>query len=354
MITIDIASDADQSSWNSFVGQQNISQHWFRWEWRQILSSIFGHQPYYLIARQSTTGSEEQSVVGIFPLFHVRSFLFGNALISVPYLNGGGIIAANKEVEEALLNKASVLAEDIEADYVEMRLREHYSIGDIDLRVRSHKVAMELRLQNDAEAQFMSFPAKLRSQIRRPTKSGVFAEVAAHDDRDALNDFYQVFAENMRDLGTPVYPRQLFVEATKQFGKESRIIVARLNRTPVAAGIIIGSGSKIEIPWASSLRAHNKLSPNMLLYWEAIKASCESGYELFDFGRSSPDSGTFRFKKQWGAKPRQLHWYYLLRRGEVPDVNPNSKKFALLVQIWRRMPIAATKVVGPLVTRALP
>ncbi len=138
------------------------------------------------------------------------------------------------------------------------------------------------------------------------------------------------------------------------FSKTAKIITVQYDNRPVAAGLTIGFGNNVEVPWASALRKYNKQSPNMLLYWEMIKAACEDEYEFFDFGRSSLDAGTFKFKKQWGSEPQPLHWYYHLRRGEAPDVNPKSAKFSLLVNTWQKLPLPIANLAGPLITRHLP
>ena len=116
----------------------------------------------------------------------------------------------------------------------------------------------------------------------------------------------------------------------------------------------IGYGKRVEIPWASSLMQFNQFRPNTLLYWHAIKAACEDGYATFDFGRSSYDSGTYRFKEQWGCKPLPLYWYYAGGEENVPDVNPKNPKFSALVQCWKRLPVPLANAIGPWITRSLP
>lgn len=358
MISISIANDNDNNNWNEFVRDASVSNsescgHWVLWQWRTIISKAFGHKPYYLIARVNN------NIAGVLPIFHVKSILFGSALISVPYLNGGGVIATNQEVESALIKYATELGKELNTNYVELRFRKQLEDSTYNLKERSHKVAMLLKLQQNPEELFGTFPAKLRSQIRRPTKSGIVTQSFSGENHREISAFYDVFAHNMRDLGTPVYPKRLFIETAKHFGSDCKIIISRLNTKPIACGITIGgnshgSNSHVEILWASTLRNHNSLSPNMVLYWEAIKNACENNYQFFDFGRSSPDSGTYKFKKQWGAEPHKLYWYYEVNKGSIPDINPKSSKYSLLVNTWKRLPIPLAKVIGAWVTRSLP
>jgi len=159
----------------------------------------------------------------------------------------------------------------------------------------------------------------------------------------------------MRDLGTPVYPRSLFAAALSEFPQETRIFVVRHAGGPAAAGFVLGNRGTLEIPWASSLRRFNALGVNMLLYWAVLEYACAAGYRRFDFGRSTVDSGTYRFKRQWGAQPEQLHWHYWMRDGGAPPVlNHSNPKFKLAVSAWQRLPLSVANRIGPLVARNLP
>lgn len=352
-LTVSTAVDGDASAWQSFALAHG-DHHSYDWAWRTIIQKSFKHRPQYQIARGA-----DGNIQAICPAFHVKSLLFGSSIISVPYVNAGGILAANAESYQAVLNSLVTLASSTGAARIELRHRAPIREGDsgsIALETKTHKVAMMMPLRKDPEELFSAFAPKLRSQIRRPSKSGVYSKISAgpSEGQHDISAFYTVFSENMRDLGTPVYPRSLFHEVLKHFGSRARVITAWFEDRPVAAGITLGFGKYVEIPWASSLRKHNALSPNMAMYWDSIKSACTDGYEFFDFGRSSPDSGTFRFKAQWGASPVPLHWYYFSRDGAIPDANPNNPKFKLLVQTWQKLPLPVANAMGPFLTRSLP
>lgn len=354
MVFVREAKVEDEAGWNNYCRKHALSHHALSFSWSRILSSVFHHTPYYLMAFESDV--ENSAVSGILPLFLFRSMLFGKAFISLPYLNAGGIHAESKEAFDLLVKTAIELVCEHQADYLELRFQKEQPELQ-NLTSRSHKASMILELKASAEELFTAFPPKLRSQIRRPSKSGVYAEAYPWGgaNKSALSDFYAVFAEHMRDLGTPVYPKKLFETALGEFPSTARIIVVRHQGKPISAGITLGFGERTEMPWAASLRAYNKMSPNMLLYWEAIKQACLDGYKEFDFGRSTKDSGTYRFKAQWGAKPRELFWYYYLPSGsELPDVNPQNPKYSLMVNTWKRLPLWIANTLGPRLTRNLP
>ncbi len=185
-INITQAKDSDANDWNNFCLSLSNPHHTYAFQWSSIIENTFSHKAHYLIAKSA------DEILGVLPLHHVKSMLFGNALISVPYTNGGGVLAKATEASEQLLLKAKELADELNVDFCELRSREKQEHSD--LVCREHKVSMLLSLKNDTEEMFQTFPAKLRSQIRRPTKEGMTAKVSTVDE------FYQVFCENMRDL----------------------------------------------------------------------------------------------------------------------------------------------------------
>jgi len=184
----------------------------------------------------------------------------------------------------------------------------------------------------------------LRSQIRRPQKDGCVARVGGREELDA---FYRVFAENMRDLGTPVYGKRFFRRILERL-PDVLIGVVHHGATPIAAGLLLRVHDRVHIQWASSLKRYNRMSPNMLLYWTLLEQACQQGCEEFDFGRSSPDSGTFRFKEQWGAAPAPLSWDYWLRPGaSVPELDATNPRYAFAVRVWQHLPLVVANSCGP-------
>lgn len=294
--------------------------------------------------------TEEGLCNGILPLVHMTSLIFGNFFVSLPYFNYGGVCADSPAVADNLWRKAVEIARSKKATYIELRSARELNWP---LPVKTGKVSMELKLPQSTEALWKSFGSKLRSQIKKPLKGGMISRIGGID---LLDSFYSVFAENMRALGTPVYSKSFFRSILTEFPQSARICAVFDNiENPVAAGFLIGFRDRIEIPWASSLRSQNHLAPNMLLYWASLSFACEQGYKIFDFGRSTPGEGTFKFKQQWGAEPVQLYWYYWLSEGELlPNLNPKNSKYGLAIAIWKKLPLSITKWIGPRIIRNIP
>jgi FemAB-related protein (PEP-CTERM system-associated) len=193
---------------------------------------------------------------------------------------------------------------------------------------------------------------KVRNQIRKAQKSNL---VATRGGAELLDEFYTVFARNMRDLGTPVYSRRLFEEVLRTFPTRASLHVVRLEGRAVASGLTFRTRDRVEVPWASSIRDFNSLCPNHLLYWSILECAEQEGADTLDFGRSTPGEGTFKFKEQWGARPVALHWEYcLLNGGPVPNTSPSNPKFRLMIETWKRLPLPVATWLGPSIVESIP
>jgi serine/alanine adding enzyme len=199
------------------------------------------------------------------------------------------------------------------------------------------------------ELLFKKFESKLRAQIRRPQKEGVTVRFGL----DQVAPFFEVFAAHMRDLGTPTQPRRLF-ETMAEIFPDVWFGCAYLGDRPVAGGAGFRWGDEFEMTWASSLYAYSKLAPNMLLYWSFMERAIAEGVTLFNFGRCSPGGGTHRFKRQWGSRDEQLHWYQYAPHGEAATPSPDDGAYSWGPRIWRRLPLPVATALGPWIVRSIP
>ena len=294
-VQVSIAGPDDREAWDSVVHNAVDAQVYHLYGWKELFENVFGHQCYYLIARNG-----DSRAVGVLPLVHLNSRLFGNFFVSVPCFNYCGILAESDSVFDALSQAAKDVAGCSGATHVELR---HRGSVRSQLPARRDKVSFSLALPKSEDDLWRSFSSKLRSQIRRPAKEGVNYRQGGVE---LLEDFYEVFSHNMRDLGTPVYPVKLFREICVRFKGQATIFVVEWEGRPVASSLTIGFRDRLEVPFASSLRKYNRFSPNMGLYWAMMQYGISNGFGIFDFGRCTVDSGPYRFKRQWGAEPTDL------------------------------------------------
>ncbi|HLS82404.1 MAG TPA: FemAB family XrtA/PEP-CTERM system-associated protein [Steroidobacter sp.] len=334
---------SDRSEWDGYVASSEAASLYHVYAWRDVVERAFGHESHYLCARNAAG-----RIVGVLPMVRLKSILFGDFLVSMPYFNYGGIVADDEVIAGALAKAAARHAASLGVSHLELR----HDRALLDWPVRSDKVSMLLELPDASEELWKRLGSKLRSQVKRPQKEGA---TCVSGGIELLDDFYAVFARNMRDLGTPVYGRGFFRHVIETFHERTRLFVVRLRGAPVAAGLVIGRRSMLEIPWASSLRSANHVGVNMLLYWSVLEYACDAGYDHFDFGRSTVDAGAYRFKKQWGATAKSLHWHYWLKHGgKPPTLNPSNPKYRLAIAAWRRLPLWLANRIGPRIVRNLP
>ncbi|MBN2021257.1 MAG: FemAB family PEP-CTERM system-associated protein [Pirellulales bacterium] len=312
--------------------------------WLGALGEGLGHRVFCV---EAARGGQ---TAGILPLVFVRSLLFGRFLVSLPYLNVGGAIADEESVAVAMVDRAVALADELDVKRLELRHEvaiAHPALG----HTLDTKVHMRLDLPGSSEALWESFDPKVRNQIRKGEKHD-FEVVWGREP--LLDDFYDVFAQNMRDLGTPVFGWRLFERILAHFPDEAELCVLRREGRAAAGAILVHGPGMTEVPSASSLRAASATNANMLMYWHLLGRTIERGRPVFDFGRSTVGSGTYRFKKQWGARPHPAVWQYHVRAGSVDALRLESGKFDLAVQVWRRLPVWLTRRLGPRIVRGIP
>ena len=332
----------DASAWDAYVAGQPDSTMCHQAGWREVMDSVLGHETSLLVA------IDDRGVWhGTLPLVRVRSVL-GHYLVSIPFMNDGGPLGAD-DAKRALVEHAVDDARRTHAKLLELRSRDPVP-GPVTSSER--KVAVHLELPQTVDALWaQTFKAKLRSQIRRPTKEGMTARSGAGE----LDAFYRVFARNMRDLGTPVLPRAFFTKLQTVFGDAvSFTAVYTAQGRPAAAACCLTWKAEVEVTWASSLRELNHLSPNMLLYANLMEQAIGRGSRVFNFGRSTPGSATHRFKLQWGGHDRSLAWPSWSPGGVASTPSPDRPAFRVATAVWRRLPMPVANRIGPILSRHLP
>jgi FemAB-related protein (PEP-CTERM system-associated) len=386
-VTINALQAENESDWNGFVDghPQSSAYHWYGW--RNVITKCYGHRTHYIAALRDPASaglpaggivrdkedrgnvSCAQELCGVLPLVHMRNWIFGNELVSMPFFDSGGVLVEDESAEAALLGESVCLAESLGVRHIELRhqspllgLSRYQTDADLGTRIpipfgskhwylatAKHKVRMLLSLPDSPDLLMKSFKAKLRSQIGKPIKEKLTARIGGGE---LINDFYSVFVTNMRDLGSPVHSIRMFIEVLGQFPSSARVVVVYKEKVPVASSVIVGFNKVLANPWASSLRQYSRLAPSMLLYWTMLEFACQNGYSVFDFGRSTPGDGTYRFKKQWEATPVPLFWYRLSRElDQSTGGRAEEAKMRKAVAYWRRLPVFVTRLLGPMIRK---
>jgi FemAB-related protein (PEP-CTERM system-associated) len=339
-----VTAERDGADWDGFVSSRADASGYHLWRWRHVFEEAFGHATEYLAARNG-----DGAICGVLPLVQFDSRVFGRFMVSLPFVNYGGLLTMHSLAAERLLSRASELARARGLRHIELRHRGRLCP---DLAVKTHKVGMTLALPGNEAGAWTALDRKVRNQIKKAEKCGL---LAGDGGAELLTDFYGVFAHNMRDLGTPVYSRNFFAAVMRHCPDQTRVHVVRQEGKAVAAAISYAYRGTIEVPWASSLRAYRAMCPNNLLYWGVMRYAIARGFTTLDFGRSTLGEGTFHFKRQWGAEPAPLFWEYALTgRSTLPDQSPANPQFRTAIAVWKRLPVGVATWLGPHIVRSLP
>lgn len=338
-------SRAAPADWDGYVARHPRATAYHCAAAVSIGARAFGLRTTYLVARGAS-----QQIIGVLPLVEQSSLPFGRFLVSLPFVTYGGILADDAAVTSALAQRAAAEASARRARHLE--LRHTAPLAAAGLVERLDKVSMLLPLPSSEQALSRQLGSKLRSQIKRAEREQL---ECVWGGAELLDDFYGVFAPAMHALGTPVYARRFFNVVHEALGQVAAVLCVRMRGRVHAAAILVRHGRSVEVPWAVASAEAKRRSVNMRMYWELLRHSIALGAELFDFGRCTLDSGTYRFKAQWGAKPRQLHWHYWLPAGApIPQLNQSNPKYAKAAALWRRLPLWCANLLGPYLARSLP
>ncbi|MDW7774280.1 MAG: GNAT family N-acetyltransferase [Desulfobulbaceae bacterium] len=345
MINVRVAENSDKDVWDAYVRSHPDSSPYHLFAWGKAVAEVYGHKTHYFLAEQ------DRKLIGIFPLVQLRFPLLLNELVSLPYCDMGGPLCDGRESFSEILSRVLPMAANLKAGAVQIRgqctYEEIRQAGFTE--VQHNKVRMLLDLPESSRDLMEGFKSKLRSQIRKAEKNDLIFEWGTEHD---LDDYYSVFSANMHALGSPVHDPELFRAILRYYGKNAGMGLVYFRKKAIGAGLILMNGKKVSIPWASTLRDYNRLSPNMLLYWNFLKYAADNGYQQFDFGRSSKGGGTYKFKVQWGAQAVPLPWYSITTvKRRTGHTESNLSGHGKATRIWRQIPLPAANFFGPLIRK---
>ncbi len=332
--------EVDRGRWDAFVRSCPEATFFHLTGWKSVIEKVLGHPTFYLYA-ESSNGIE-----GVLPLAHVRSYLFGNALVSTPFCVYGGVAAKTEEARRALEDEAERLAISLGVDHLEMRNR---SVRRSDWPTKDLYVTFRKAIHPDPEANLNAIPRKQRAMVRKGIAAGLESTID-----DGVDRFFGAFAASQRNLGTPVLSKRYFHALKEEFGEASEVLTVT-NAGKVVSSVLSFYFRDEVLPYYGGGPAEaRELKANDFMYWELMRRSAERGIRVFDYGRSKVGSGSESIKKNWGFEPEPLPYQYrLVNSQSVPNVSPNNPKYKLMIEAWRRLPIAVANRLGPVLARNL-
>lgn len=331
----------DEGRWDAFVDSHAVATFFHLSGWKRAVEEGLRRRCRYMMAER------DGAIVGILPLVHVNSRLFGNSLISTGFSVYGGPVTVGTEVDDALDAAAEQIARETGAEYIEYRNQRRQRPG---WPAKEDKYATFKRpILEDSEANLLAIPRKQRAVVRKALKSDLRAEFS-----DDLDSFYALFSRSYRDHGTPVFPKRFFEVLMAALPERIRIMQVADGGEPLSAVMTFYQRDQVMPYFAGARSEARRHGANDLVYWSLIEDGRERGFKVFDFGRSKTGSGSYSFKKNWGFEPQPLCYEYkLCKGGELPDVSPNNPKFKAFIALWRRLPLPLANRLGPWIVRSL-
>ena len=330
----------DCSAWDAFVNDCPQASFFHLSGWKKIIEEAFGHKTFFLYAKSGNT------ILGVLPLAQIKSTLFGHTLSSLPFCVYGGIASQSAEATHKLDEAAQHLALSLNVDYLEYRNLhpQHPEWKSTDLYVTFRKA-----LDADVEKNMLEIPRKQRAMVRKGIKAGLVSELD-----DDIQRFFSVYSDSVHRLGTPVFAKKYFRLLRDIFGNACEVLTVRQKNRVIASVLVFYFRDEVLPYYGGGTIEARELAGFDFMYWELMRRSVESGYKVFDYGRSKRGTGSFDFKKNWGFTPQPLYYEYLLYRGDsVPQHNPLNPKYRLFISAWRKLPLVVANWLGPHIVKNL-
>ena len=333
----------DCRAWDEYVLAHPSATVYHMSAWGRAVSASMGHKCYYIYVE------DEGKICGILPLIHVKSMLFGNALISVAFATNGGPVFDNRAVLDLLDDKCRDLMGELKLGSLECRntasIHEDWPTKK-DMYSTFRKI-----LSEDNEDNMLAIPRKQRAMVRKGIKFGLKAVVDEQPDR-----LFAMYSQSVRNLGSPVFPKKLFYCLKQEYGEDCEILTIETDQgNPISSVMTFYFRDEVIPYYGGGTFEARGLAANDFMYWSLMeRAVSERDCRIFDFGRSKNGTGAFSFKKNWGFEPKSLNYEFMLKEGgEMPDINPLNPKYQLMIKVWKKLPMPIANFIGPLISKSL-
>lgn len=332
----DLRDDRECARIDAFV-RERAGSPFHLTAWSRAVARGCGQRARYLVAERP-----DGAVAGVLPLTEMRSALFGRALVSAGFAVDGGVLG---DAVEPLAGAAWDLARRLGVPEVELRGGRAPAGWTVD---DATYVGFVRPLATYDDAELTAIPRKQRAEVRRAL--GFELEVAVGCDRAALAEHHRVYAESVRNLGTPVFSAALFRAVAETM--DADVLSVRHKGRAVASVLSLYANGTVYPYWGGGTHAARSLRANDRLYFALMAHARARGCARFDFGRSKAGTGAAAFKKNWGFEPTPLA-YAKRSDGPARAINPLNPKYALIVATWKRLPLPVANALGPWISRGL-
>lgn len=342
---VDLRDGAERARLDAFVRAHPEGTPFHLPAWSIAVAEGCGQRSHVLVAERA-----DGSLVAMLPLTEVRSPLFGKALVSNGFAVGGGILTETDDAVRPLGEAAWALAQKLACPTLEIRG------GPVDgpewIRDDETYLGFVRPLAASDEAELTAIPRKQRAEVRKSLERDL--EIVVGRDHAGMRAHYGVYAESVRNLGTPVFPSALFRAVLREFGEGADILTVRSGGLPVASVLSLYMNSTVYPYWGGGTHAARALRANDRMYFALMSHARTKGCAVFDFGRSKAGTGPAAFKKNWGFEGHPLTYFKRAAIGEAPrEINPLDPRYRLKIEAWKKLPLWLANRIGPHISRGL-
>ncbi|RJG49463.1 FemAB family XrtA/PEP-CTERM system-associated protein [Motilimonas pumila] len=330
----------DSARWDAFVSQHSAGSFFHLSGWRKVIQDAYQHTCWYYYVES------QGQIVAVLPLAQIKSWLFGNKLISLPFAVSAGLLSENEQASQLLLTHAQKLARDLKVDSLELRHRE-LKLPHWQSR-HSHDNFCK-SLADDSDAILAAIKKKQRAVVRQSLKNDLTFSI-----EDKVEPFFTIYSESVRNLGTPVFPKKYFQTLLQVFPNQVDVLTVYHQGEAVSSVMSFYFKQQVLPFYGGGKRQARGLKSNDFMYYQLMCHARRRGMLEFDFGRSKVASGAHAYKKHWGFEPQPLFYENdLVASDELANINPNNPKYKFFIKVWQKLPLAVSQVVGPILAKDL-
>ncbi|MDP2561126.1 FemAB family XrtA/PEP-CTERM system-associated protein [Psychrobium sp. 1_MG-2023] len=338
-------SMVDSVQWDSYVKQHPKGTFYHLSGWKEAIEFALDHRCYYLYVTQ------DEQIKAVLPLVLLDSVLFGRSLVSTPFCIHGGVLADEECYQAQLIEFTKTLANELNVEFVEFRIADSMDSERFGLATpaqESHAL-FGCEIANSDEAILASIKKKQRAVIRQSMKSNLSYKI-----EDNIDNLFDIYSQSVRNLGSPVFSKKFLQRLFENFSKQCDVLTVYSGARPVSSVMSFYYHGQVIPHYGGGTVAARDLKSNDFMYYQLMCHARHKGCHYFDFGRSKVDSGAYKYKKHWGMKPTPMvYQFYLNNGGALPQRNPNNPKYALVINLWKRLPLKASQVFGPMLSKYL-
>ena len=336
-------NERNRREWDDYVWESPTASHFHLGGWKAVLEAAFDLKPHYLLVK------DDDRIRGILPLIPVSSRLTGRYVTSMP----GGLIAADEETADTLIQAAIEFVKSVQAKY--LILRDSYRKWDSPGLVTNEGLCtLMVELNEDPEKLWYG----VNRRVRQSVKIAYRADLEVIQGQNYLDNYYPIYSRALQERGTPTQGLSFFESLMREFSSIFNIMVICRDQQILGGGFVALFKDTIYNTWGGMPRQHYDLQTNYILIWETLKFGCENGYQWVDLGRSEWDSGVFNFKKKWMGRPKPLYQQYYLNGISNPPAVGNQRaddfQYRFFTGMWKHLPLPLTEILGTQIRKRMP